>query len=705
MSRFNLGSQTGRYFAIALVLIVVLLGMRLVHLDADPPLDLSGSTDVYTDPPQYTLFARLFVQDGAFNPYNDQRLPFFLKSTVTALATVVFTIGGVSLWTSNLVGLLFAFGSLLLVFVVMVRIGGWPAAIVYLLFAGLNYNLLFYGRLPFLEHAMTFWPLLGFTILIYGRSNFAHFLAGACLGIGIFFGKIIGVVFLFPFVCLLLYGFLFGERRKRWTPVIWFTVGALIITAAWFFFSYLPTQRQVTGYIGEQAVSLYGAPEGLESIDSFFRKMASFGYISHLFPRMAIVSLLAVGFLSIVFFRAGHIKRWFHEDTTAAAGCIFIAAMIVGFFGSLMIWNYRPLRYQLVLIYPFCAAAALLVRWLWGALKSDGNGPQPWLFYVIFWPVLYVMLHQAMRGLESDLGFTYVYEDTKLSIGLFTTALLIGFAFTWRSISRLSPPYLLPVRRGLLVGLVALSTIFAVADWHYWFQRPTWQARQQGRDLGKAIAPDAILSGPYGPLLTLESGHDAIIHMFGVSQPDPELFKRFPITHLLLDRANERRARADYGALMDSSYHLYTYHVGTRPVRLFSIFEQTGHPRADAYQPSILEQAYLAGIRDSIDLSNALAVKYVQDYPDNITGNMLLAERAALAGHSREAGLLFKKAVEFAPANYDLNARLAEFLADQYDKTGLPEYRSAALKYYDTAIRLAPTLSAIRDARRELTEK
>jgi len=694
-----------RYFAAAAAIVIVLLGMRLTHLDADPPLGLSGSSDVYTDPPQYTLFARLFVQDGEFNPYNDHRLPFFLKSTVTAVATAVFSMGGVSLWTSNFVGLLFAFGSLLLVFIAMVRFGGWPAAILYLVFAGFNYNLIFYGRLPFLEHAMTFWGLLAFTILIYSRSNVAFALAGVSLGAGIFFGKVIGIVFLFPFACLLLYLYLYGDRRKEWLPIVLFAVGIAVVTIFWLFFSYFPTQRQVTGYIGEQAVSLYGAPEGLESIDSFFWKLSSFGIISQLFPRMVIVSLLGVGFLGVVFFRAGHKKRWSLPDPIAAAGAVFMASMIVAFYGSLMIWNYRPLRYELVLIYPFCAGAALLVAWLWKALPSNGEGPQPYGFYVIYWPVVLVTLHQLARALGGPLGYEYVYDDHKVSMAFIAAIILFLFGVSWRTLSRLSIPYLLPVRRAAILVLLGMFVVVSGADWYYWFERPTWQSRQQGEDMGMALRAEAVLSGPYAPLLTLESGHAAVIHMFGVSQADPDLFKRFPITHLLLDQANEQYARDDYARLMSSSNHLLTYHIGTRKVRLFDIHEITRNPIAEQYRPSDLEGSILAERVDSVDLSNRLAVKYVQDHPDNITGNMLLAERAASIDQVREAGILFKKAVEFSPTSYDLNARLAEFLADQYDKTGRREYKTAGLEYFDKAILYAPTVNGIRAARNELEEK
>ena len=74
---------------LSLCLLALIFFARTWRLEADPPATVSGSTDIYTDPPQYTLFAKMYAQDGDFNPYDDNRYVFFLKSSVTALATAL----------------------------------------------------------------------------------------------------------------------------------------------------------------------------------------------------------------------------------------------------------------------------------------------------------------------------------------------------------------------------------------------------------------------------------------------------------------------------------------------------------------------------------------------------------------------------------------------------------------------------------------
>ncbi|MCK4461219.1 MAG: hypothetical protein KAW46_05415, partial [candidate division Zixibacteria bacterium] len=129
---------------LVLCLLVLILLLRVWRLDGDPPSTVSGSTDVYTDPPQYTLFARMFVQGGDFNPFGDTRLVFFLKSSVTALATVVFKLIGTGIQQSNLVGLVYSYGGLLLFFLFLRKTAGNLVGVLYLILICFSYNQLFY---------------------------------------------------------------------------------------------------------------------------------------------------------------------------------------------------------------------------------------------------------------------------------------------------------------------------------------------------------------------------------------------------------------------------------------------------------------------------------------------------------------------------------------------------------------------------------
>jgi len=689
--------------------LLMLIGMlRVYHLDADPPTGLSISSDVETDPPQYTLFARNYVQSGDFDPFDDVRRTVFLKSAVTAAATVVFGLMGTGLWQSNFVGLLYSLGALFLFWLFLRRVAGPLPGLLFLLLISVNYNLLFYGRLPFLEHALAFFAFLALVLMVYARRRWLFIPAGMALAVGIFFGKVLGLVFLFPFACYFAYAALFpakDEDRERWLPPLLFGGGFAVIMAAWYFITYLPSQSQVAGYYGEQAISLYGAPDGLKSIDDFFRKVLTFGIDSKLFPRMRVVGLLATVFLGMMLFLAARVRTWRDGFGSFNAGHIFLATMIIAFYGSLMIWNYRPLRYQLVLIYPLYGAAAIVLGMLWQRWREARPTNTPYLFYLIGTVLFMIPTYQVWEGLADRYGWGFYYDDGKYVaaiLGVLLTA-AIGLYLRYQPFRQFKE-LALAMRIVVLVVLGA-TLVFGLLDYHFWYSRATFTSRDNGRDLALMLSDGAVLSGPHAPLLGLGGDHDVVIHMFGVAEADPELFTRFPITHLLLDESNEKLARADYPDIMDSALHLVTYHVGLDKVRLFRIAGHTGNSDATRYQWSLPEQMIGAYKTDQVTLGNELAARLLGQYPENLSIYLAVAEVAAANRQIDLAESSFKKAIEFSPTNYHLNSRLAQFYKELYIETERRQYKEQGLAYFEESIRLAPTVHKMQTAYRELKEK
>ncbi len=683
--------------------------LRLYHLDADPPTGLSVSTGVETDPPQYTVFARNYVQTGEFDPFHDARRSVFLKSSVTGLAVAVFGVLGTGIWQSHFVGFLYGFGALLLFWLFVRRVSGPVAGLLFLLLISVNYNLVFFGRLPFLEHALAFWGFLALVIVSHVERPLHYIWAGLALGIGIFFGKVIGLIFLFPFACWFGYRMLFGDyvrRSDRLLQPLFFAGGFAVATLLWLFFTYLPAQSQVTGYFGEQAVSLYGAPDGLKSIDDFFRQMVTFGDSSKLFPRMRSVAVIATILIGMAVFHIGRARSWREGFGGLNAGQVTLVAMIVAFYGSLMIWNYRPMRYQLVMVYPFYGAAATVLAMIWAKWKAPTPVRTPLLFYPLMALVLFVPVYQIWEALADRYGWEFYFDDNKFPAFMvaLVIAVLIGLYLRYRD--RLTPAELAPLSKGVVIAVLLANLGFGVMNYYFWAERPTFTARDNGRDLGIVLASGgAVISGPYAPQLAMENDLPVVIQMFGVAQVDTSLFRRFPITHLLIDESNENAARADYPQLMDSAVHVLTYHVGLNKVRLFRIAGLTGNPQADAYRESPVERMIDSYHDDMISAGNELAARLLAQYPDNMSIYLTVAEVAALNSQLDLAEESFKKAVEFSPTNYHLNSRLAQFYKDAYAGTGKEIYKEQGLEYFERAMHLAPTVQKMDAAYRELKEK
>ncbi len=691
----------------ALVVLSLVVLLRTYQLGADPPTGLSISSDVETDPPQYTIFARNYIQIDDFDPFDDARRTVFLKSSMTALAVGVFSVLGTGLWQSHLPGIILSIAGLLLFWLFVRRMAGPVAGLLFLFLAALDYNLIFFGRLSFLEHALYFWAFLALAIVTHAKRTWAMFPAGLSLGLGIFFGKALGIVFLFPFACWFGCHLLFDSDRRAW---LWrgglFAGGIATVLAGWYFFIYAPAQTLVAGYYGEQAIDLYGAPEGLQSIGGFFKQLVTFGDSTHLFPRMRVSALLGAGFLLAILLRVTRGKSWRAGFGPFNPEHIFLAAMIVAWYGSLMIWNYRPLRYQLVLVYAFHAAAAVALSYLWhgwrGAEPREGPKKTPYAFYPLAILVAAPAVDQIWSSLAKQFGWNFSVEHQWLWVLLSATGVAV-LAGWWHH----SPPIGQGPRLRLMaqwsVFLVVVGVAFTgVADYYDWTQRPMFTARDNGRDLAMTIGPGSVVSGPYGPLLAMENTHAVIIHMFGVAEADTLLFSRLPITHLLLDESNEKQARADYPHVMDSAVHVLTYTVGLDKVRLFRVAGHTGNARADSYRPTHLEQAvdrYHAG---SIGEGHALAAEFLEKYPQNLMGYLVVGEIAAADGQFDLAEQSIKGALAFSPTNFDLNARIAELYKDEYVRTGEERLRRLGLEYYERAIHLAPTVAKLKLAHRDL---
>ncbi len=692
---------------ISVLFLAVLLGLRLWDLEADPPQRLSESTSVYTDHPQYTLYARYFVERGDLNPFNDHRQPFFVKSTVTALAVLVFEIVGTGLWQSNLVGVLYAFGALVLFFIFMVRLAGWWAAWLFAFMAGLNYNLFFFGRLPFLEHAMCFWAFLALVLISCWPRQLGYLLAGASLGLGVYFGKVIGLIFLFPFACWLLYHWRFEDKAQsadRARKPLMFAVGFGVLTLAWVYFSYVQTPEQVTGYIGEQAYDLYGAPEAFNSVGEFFSKLSSFGADSRLSERMVVPGLLGVVLIWMLLYHIARARSWRDGFGTLGAGHVFIVAMIVAFHLSLMIWNYRPLRYQLPSVYAYCGAASVVLVRLWRQAGERAEGKIPWLYYLLVLPINYVVAMQVIGGISFALGGYFDYRHDwwqGLGVALLLSA-AVGLATDLYNSGKLPRPRVLSrAAVVLLTGWTVVSGAYGITDWR---ERVQFTIRDNARDFAMSVGENATYSGPYGPTFALVTGAPAVIHMFGPEGGDARLFDRFPVTHLLLDESNEERAKEQMPGILDHSPHICTYHVGLKKVRVYAIGGKTGNPVARQYQPSVFE---LAAVMFTVgDTARAwyLGSQYLRQQPNNITGNLLMADLADKKNQWERQEYYLKKAVEFSPTNYNLNAALAMFCKGRYEMTGRSEYKTMGLRYFRRAVRLAPTVGKIRLAMNELED-
>ncbi|PKK84780.1 MAG: hypothetical protein CVT49_01095 [candidate division Zixibacteria bacterium HGW-Zixibacteria-1] len=679
-----------RLEAIAFLLLVSFsLILRLNQLSADPPLGISASHGVYTDPAQYVSFARNLLLWGSFSPLDDFRFIFFLKSAMTLLSLLIFKIGGVGYVQANIVALMFSFSTIVLLYFTLRKIAGSLAAIAFLIFITFDYNQIFYGRLPFLENSMNFFGILAFTILIYAQRAYAFVLAGMALAAGIFFGKLIGMIYLIPFVCYAAYDLYYDQRTaiiKGMLRYIYFAAGFLVVLIFWYFFSYRPATMAVAGYVQEQAIDLYGSPEALKYYDIFIYRYLSFGALSRLFPRMPVSGLLAWGMILILLFRLGFRESWKNKFFGLTPGVIFLIALVVTAYGSLMIWNYRPLRYQIILIYPICALAGVFVSIINSrvstGLSRRGYIAFPLIFFLFVAIPVYLLIGPIYNLFDSP--FHYINARGVIIAVTFAVTIIVTLLMRFGPMSVLSPPRWF--KNFIIVGAVTLTVVPGAVKYLGWSSTATYHIVRNSKDLVTLVSSEAVISGPYAPVMTLENRLMNFIHMFGVSVVDPDFFKNNPVTHLLLDKSNLEIATKDYPELMEKAVSICKYRIGGRDVSLYRIAEFTGNPAAANYKLSPYEAAMAAYVNKDINSGNKFMEIYDRLNPENMSGNFVLAQLAEENGLYAAAERYLKKAIEFSPTDFYLHFRLGEFYIKMYNLTRDLTLKVKAEQEFGTAL-------------------
>jgi tetratricopeptide (TPR) repeat protein len=690
--------------AFEVVLFCVIVGLAflgaVLFLSADPPA-ISWSQDVATDPPQYTYFARNQVMWGDWDLFGRNRFPFFYKSFTTVVSFVVFSVFGLGRFQANLVAVILSLLTAVFLFLALRKVFGKRAAFLSLFFLGFNFVFLMYGRNPFLEISASFLLVLGFYFMVSSFKNDLLLIpSGICFAGGIFFGKTMAA-FILPACAVILLLWMFGrfsssDRKIDFRPVAFFGGGFLLVTCFWIFFSYLPAKREVAGYLGEQALGLYGFPVALQSITGLVQAFFSFG--RDLFYRMPVVSLLSFLGLMLLFRERDSIRELIQRRDHRSKIKLFLALWFLVCFFLLMILNYRPLRYQIYLIPPMCALAGLWLDSLFSGFASRDRSPKI-LFWVVFIVCTTFLANYAITTYHM-LSQKQIQVGSSLAISVVLT-LIIGGLYFWRSVSSKkaakgeassrSANLRLGHRGAIVLVLILISLLVNAGQYVSWASSPTYSLNRSSIDLGRILNRDAVLSGPYGPALVWDNQLKNIIHMFGVTKPDPELFHIYPITHLALERGGNRdRAFKDYPEVMNKAKVVTTYWLRNIPVDIYRIGEWTGNPKTSDYTLSDFERAKMLIDRGETDSALVSLEEFVSHNPDNYSAYQALAEMYFEMKEFEKAALSLEKAIEFNPTDFVAHQQLGSVYLSLGDQTRQDSYRELAIEQWEIALKLFP---------------
>jgi hypothetical protein len=271
-------------------------------------------------------------------------------------------------------------------------------------------------------------------------------------------------------------------------------------------------------------------------------------------------------------------------------------------------FNYRPLRYSLLLYFPF----VLLIAGTWSLSRANPDRcPRRWtylsaalLFIVNYFCVVHVVIDLLYFAAYPDKAWA-IYGYLFFPVLFLTTVMLLPQVEKKLSAAQ-------SVLRTLIVVFAAASLVFQLFIYGNWARKATWSIRDTVNDISQILGENAVLTGPYAPRFSLGRDVGHFIYAFGLEKPDVSIFKRFPITHLAIDAPNLTVARDDYPEIAEAN-PLTEFLIRGQDV---GIFRAPGQP--DSYHKTDFEIADRFFQNGNIDSAFYYNQRYREEFPVNI---------------------------------------------------------------------------------------
>jgi 4-amino-4-deoxy-L-arabinose transferase-like glycosyltransferase len=729
---------------ILLPLMIISLGifLRCFCLSADPPLDLSWSQDINTDPDQYTSFARSKALWGSWDLFG-HNLVLCLNSALTLFSFLFFKLLGVGRWQANFVAASLSSATLLFFYLAIRKGKDQKTALLATFFLSVNYILVMYSRSTFAEVQVVFFLVLGIYLLILGwKRSWLLIFSGACFASAVFFGKVLAV-FMLP-VCLgvvvigALDQFSSDHRKIKFSPLLFFAAGFLAVVLPWFFMIYSPSAASISGFVSGVSVEMYGSPRAFGSIFDFVQSVFSFGEVTRVFSggeysmgtdlffRMPFLFILSCVFLLTFLFKMFKAKGTFDNLKSCSKLEFFFGLWLVVGVLALMIWNYRPLRYQILLIPPMCALAAFCLSDFLNRSRAEGKTKTSVFFWIFSVPLASLLIFHTisffLKTVPNLANFDSIIIIWLSSIPLapflvFYTVALLFLLKIFPSVPSLNLVLLISfflsvpltyvlhqvknretssARQSYRIVTVAV-VVFLVAlvnGGQFWgFARNLqYSFIHSSQDLGRILSPEAVISGPYSPTLALENKLRLLIHMFLPGFEDPDFFLKHPVTHLALEaeRGQRKRAFMEYPEVMKNARVVTTYYLRNFPVQILRVAESSGNPETGNYRLSDFEKAKLLKEAGQIDSAVVVLNQFVSEHPENLSGYVTLAQIYHDKRDLGRAASFLRKASGFDPTNSLLHRFLGDVYLNLYNQTKDDTYKSLVIEEWQRALRLFP---------------
>lgn len=482
-----------------LILLLLTIGLRIIHLSADPPADFDWSGGYFADEGYWSHNARNLVLFG--HPVLDDWDARVVTPIFAWFQIIIFNLTGVGLLQVRIIGLLSAIVIAAATFFLLRKHWDSGTAFYFAVVVSLNFPMLVLARqgIPDSFAAALAWGAL---CLLFVDFAPAAFCAGLLL-VSAFITKYFMIYILIPVAVIFLW------KPISFKKLIVFLVGAVLAIAAWLFLNYIPNQETIENfnrfYSSQQSQQIWGFAPVIKNI-----VIQPFFLYAVKTPAILFLGNLMIWYVAVNFREMGKMERgvWLW----IVIGILFFA-----------VWRYRPLRYYTSLIPPLAVLACYSIVYREAVSQSFRNGR---FRYLLWLGVAIPALQIAFVLVDRWQGWHFVPEQ--LGIRTFDAVIFI-------LISILGSVFLLRNKAISIPALLIAGMLFSDGrNYLQWMIIPDHSASEISHDLQNRI-PNAVLAGQWAPELVLENRLRAVpVWKDFVNSDHP--FQRFGITHLLLWR-------------------------------------------------------------------------------------------------------------------------------------------------------------------------
>jgi hypothetical protein len=637
-------------------------------------MHLSGiGQSLSTDPAQYVYHARNEILYGDWDPFDYPHWTVYQHSLTSAIGYIWFSIAGVSITQANAVGMIMSLLGLVFILLGLYRHHRpWVLTAVALCYV-INICLLTYGRLAYLENGLILIASIMFFVYTrFGERTWGIALCGILIAAAAILGKLFGVILL-P---ALLVAIWMKSERMPWLKMITAAVSTAVTAGVLIVVLYGSDATTAFEYAREQSYDLRGFPPGLASPWAFLEYLVAFGFNNRMFylsPDLFVFVVVGASLLLMVC----RDRQAFRDLSPAVA----LMVPWVGFFVlAMMPLSYSPLRYSLILMPAIIVMAFGLIDDHLGDKKVVLLRPG-YVRAVLLSMLIWFVAHHVLRNLFFYNGPTAEWTGWPL----LPVSIVLALGIRWL----LEKQKIIITQRAIVIGLAMILALSMVSNGfrirRLQYLDHVFSINYANQDIGTILSPNAVVSGPYGPILTQNTELKSFIHLFAVAQIDSTLFERHPITHIAVDPSAWDRALAGYPVLSNARL-VTSYYIRDLEVSLYNICGVFDNVVSARYEPSGYEKAQFYRKANKIDSAMYALSEFMETSTTTRSVAILVADLLLTAGSLDQAQQVLIGVANNYPDDFYLQMHCGRLYMIQSLMTNSPALMEIARQYFERGV-------------------